>query len=262
MKQLYNIFSNWDKSQASMLSQHGIKVDLGYYSFWIEDEDLYGKLKPFFDKWGVMETVVSKFTKEEESNAKRLILLSPWANGYPMPDGDAGYKKTTYNDSKYCSTCGIGLIQKEPFRLRKAPNWSGHKKVFSLNWVYDELFAKKDFYESLLKPLGIGSEKVLLHKKDTVIEDTVQLIIPKTEAALRLEAYPFQICKECNRKRFNLINDGFFPSFEEDVGDLQLFKSSEWFGTGANARKYIFVSQQLRREFLKNKISATYIPCQ
>jgi hypothetical protein len=262
MKNLHSIFSDWDKKQVAILEQHGINIELGYYSFWIEENELYWKLKPYFDKWGVKETVVSKFTEEEENNAKQLILLSPWANGYPMPDGDNGYQHTTYDNTEYCNTCGIGLKQKEPFRLKKAPNWSGHKRMFSLNWVFDELFVRKDFYEALFKPFGIKSEKVLLYKKETVIEDTVQLIIPETDASLNLEGYPFQVCKDCNRKRYDLINKGFFPSFKEDVGDMQIFKSKEWFGTGASARKYIFVSQALRQQFIKLKISANYIPCE
>jgi hypothetical protein len=93
-----------------------------------------------------------------------------------------------------------------------------------------------------------------------VIEDTVQLIIPETEVPLNLEGYPFEIC-DCNRKRYDLINKGFFPSFIEDVGDMKIFKSKEWFGTGASA-KYIFIEQSLRKEFLKSKIKANYIPCE
>ena len=218
-------------------------------------------VKPYLDKWRVSDTVVSVFSDEELNNTHRLVINGIWANGYPMPDGDNGYKKTTYDDSEYCKACGIYLKQKEPFRLKKAPNWSGNKKMFSLNWVFDELFVRKDFYESLFRGIGVKSERVSLYKKETVIEDTVQLVIPETEIALNLEGYSFEVCKDCGRKRYDLINKDFFPSFKEDVGDIQIFKSKEWFGTGANARKYIFVSQALRKELLKLKINANYIPC-
>jgi hypothetical protein len=43
---------------------------------------------------------------------------------------------------------------------------------------------------------------------------------------------------------------------------MQIFKSNEWFGTGASARKYIFVSQALRQHFIKFKINANYVPCE
>lgn len=262
MKNIHIIYSNFNSKQVKILEQHGIFVQAKYDRFDIEENETYWKLKPYLDTWEIHETVRTKFTEEEENNAKRLVLLSPWANGYPMPDGDNGYQHTTYDNTEYCNTCGMGLKQKEPFRLKKAPNWSGHKRMFSLNWVFDELFVRKDFYESLFKPIGIKIEKVLLYKKETMIEDTVQLVIPETDIDLSLEDYSFEICKDCNRKRYDLINKGFFPSFKEDVGDMQIFKSKEWFGTGANARKYIFISQTLRKELLKAKISANYIPCE
>jgi len=261
MKNLHKIFSDWKKVQVVKLAQYGIKVELGYDSFWMEENETYEQLKPYFDIWGIKETVVSKFSKEEEDNAKKLILLSPWANGYPMNDYDNGYKKTTYDDTKYCNTCGIGLSQKEPFRLKKAPIWSDNKRMFSLNWVFDELFVSKDFYESKFKSIGINCEKVLLYKKETAIEDTVQLIIPVTEIALDLEGYSFEVCNDCDRKRYDLINKGFFPPFKDDIEGLQIFKSKEWFGTGASARKYIFVSAELRQQLLKSKVNASYIPC-
>jgi hypothetical protein len=262
MKNLHIIYSNFDKNQVQILAQHGIRVEAKYDRFDIEENEIYFALKPYLDKWKIDETVISKFTEEEENNARRLVYKGVWANGYPMNDSDFGYRKTTYNDDNFCNTCGIGLVQKEPFRLKKAPNWGGSKKMFSLNWVYDELFVKKEVYESLFKSKGTECEKVLLYKKETIIEDTVQLILPVTEVSLNVEGYPNEVCKDCNRLRYDLINKGFFPSFKEDIDGLQIFKSKEWFGTGANARKYIFVLQELRKELLKIKVNPNYIPCQ
>lgn len=262
MKNIHIVYCDWDKSKIKILSGFGIIVEPGFNRFIIEENEIYWQLKTHLDKWDISETVISKFSDEEKENAKKLVFLVGWDNGYPMNDSDNGYQRTTYDNTEYCNTCGMGLKQKEPFRLKKAPNWSGHKRMFSLNWVYDELFARKDFYETLFKPLGIKSEKVLLYKKETVIEDTIQIIIPETEKLLNLEGYSFEICKDCRRKRYDLIRKGFFPSFKENVEGRQIFKSKEWFGTGASARKYIFVSQALRQQFIKLKISANYIPCE
>ncbi|MGZ5501731.1 MAG: hypothetical protein ACXWEW_11335, partial [Nitrososphaeraceae archaeon] len=99
MKNYHNIFSNWDGKQVAILKQHGVDIELGYASFWIEENEAYWKLKPYLDIWNINETIVTKFTVEEEDNAKQLVLLSPWANGYPMPDSNNGYKKTTYADA-------------------------------------------------------------------------------------------------------------------------------------------------------------------
>lgn len=258
----HKISHKWENYHLSILGRFGIKVELGHDSFWIEENEEYFALKEYFDKWNVHETIISKFSIEEENASEYLIMLPPSSNGYPMPDDDFGYFKTTYNDTDHCRTCGMGLVQKEPFRIRKEPNWSGNKKIFSLNWVYDELFVRDVFYNETFKGKGMAKEKVLLYKKETVIESTVQLIIPSIDVSLNLEDYPFEVCKVCNRKRYDLINKGFFPSFKQELKGLHIFKSKEWFGTGANARKYIFVSQELRKELRKIKVNPIYIPCE
>lgn len=262
MKNIHTIYHNWDKSKIKIIEKFGVTAELGFNPIVIEEGDIYNGLRSYFDNWHVKDYVISKFTEEEENDAKRLVYAGVWANGYPMNDYDRSYLKTTYDDSNFCNICGMGLIQKEPFRMKKAPNWGGSKKMFSLNWVYDELFVKKEVYEIVFKSKGIKCEKVLLYKKETVIEDTVQLILPVTDVPLNLEGYSYEVCKDCNRLRYDLINKGFFPSFKADVGNAPIFKSKEWFGTGANARKYIFVSQELRKELLKIKVSPNYVPCQ
>jgi hypothetical protein len=262
MKNLHVIYSDFDKSQVKILEKYGIKVETGYDRFDIEENETYIAIKPYLDKWKIFDTVISKFTREEEDGADLLVFLGNWANGYPMPDGDAGYKKTTYNNAAYCEKCGFGLQQKEPFRLKKAPNWGSNKKMFSLNWVYDELFLKKDFYEEVFQPLGFSCREVLLYKKESIIADTVQLIIPVIDVPLKLDGYPFEICKVCSQKRWNLVSQGFFPPFDGNVNGQHLFKSKEWFGTGANTRKYIFMSAELRQKLNKTKIRASYYPCQ
>jgi hypothetical protein len=260
MKNLHVIYCDWSEQQKKILSNYGIKVETKYDRFDIEENDTYWLLKPYLDEWKVQDFVVSIFSDDDFSKAKILVYSGVRANGYPMPDDDNGYMQTTYDDTNYCPVCGIGLIQKEPFRLKAIPKW-GSKKIFSLNWIYDELFVKKDFFESILIKYGVESVPVLLYKKETLIENTVQIKIPTTEDGLNLQGYEFEICHSCHRKRYNLINTGFFPAFEFDADERHIFKSKEWFGTGANARKYIFLSGVLRKELIKFKIKMNYIPC-
>jgi hypothetical protein len=260
MKNVHKIFGDWNDIQIIILEKYGIKVEEGYDSFVLEENEIFWELKPYLDKWQVSDTITSTFSDEDLNTAQRLVISGVWANGYPMPDNNAGYLTTTYDEKDYCKECGIGLVQKEPFRLKKESNW-GNKKMFSLNWVFDELFVRKDFYQDILSKYGIESMPVLLYKKETIIEDTLQLKIQMTEASLKLDGYNYEICKTCGRKRYDLINAGFFPPFVDDVSGLHIFKSREYFGTGANARKYIFLSDKLRREFVKHKVKANYIPC-
>lgn len=261
MKNIHHIFSDWNDVQILILENYGIKVAAGYDSFTLEEDQVFWELKPYLDKWQVKDSVITQFSEQELNTAKRLVLSDTWANGYPMPDGNGGYLKTTYEDKDFCKQCGIGLMQKEPFRIKKEPNW-GSKKLFSLNWVFDEFFVRRDFYEGVFKKYGIEAAPVLLYKKETVLEGTVQVIIPTTERALNLEGYNYETCKSCNRRRYDLVRQGFFPAFETEVNNLHLFKSKEYFGTGANARKYVFISSELRNELVKNKVKANYIPCE
>ncbi|OJW01550.1 MAG: hypothetical protein BGO52_13765 [Sphingobacteriales bacterium 44-61] len=261
MKNIHKIFSDWNITQIIILEKFGVKVEEGYDSFILEEGEVYNSLKPYLDKWHVRNDTISQFSDQDLNNADRLVLRDVWANSYPMPDGDGGYKKLTYEDTDYCTECGVGLLQKEPFRLKKEPNW-GNKKIFSLNWIYDELFVERSFYETLLKGYEIEAKPVLLYKKDTIIDSVLQLVIPITSASLQLDSYAFEVCKSCGRKRYALINHGFFPPFEEHSDESRhLFKSNEYFGTGANARRYIFISSELRKQLEKFKVKANYIPC-
>jgi hypothetical protein len=133
--------------------------------------------------------------------------------------------------------------------------------MFSVNWVFDELFVREDLYEAVFKRIGIAGEKVLLYKKETQIEETIQLVIPDTDTSLCLDGYSFEICNECGRKRYDLIREGLFPAFRSEPKEKNIFKSKEWFGTGASARKYIFISQEIRELLTKSKGDINYLPC-
>lgn len=261
MKNIHRVFSDWNTTQVAILEKFGVKVEKGYDSFILEENEVYNNLRPYLDKWNVRNDTISQFSNQDLNNANRLILRDVWANGYPMPEDDGGYRKLTYDDTDYCTECGIGLFQNEPFRLKKKPNW-GNKKMFSLNWIYDELFVEKNFCNTLLKSYGVETRPVLLYKKDTIIDNVLQLVIPITSASLQLDNYAFEVCKSCGRDRYALVSHGFFPPFEKQLDkSLHLFKSKEYFGSGANARHYIFVSSELRKQLENFKVKVNYIPC-
>lgn len=176
-----------------------------------------------------------------------------------MPDGDFGFMKTTYDDSARCKSCRQGLVQKEPFRLKKAPTW-GSNNMFMLNWVFDEIFVRKAFYETVLAKYNLDTWPVLLFTKDTVIADTVQLKLKESPSDLVLDNYPFEICKTCGRKRYDLVTSGLFPPFDESPS-LHFFKSRENFGSGASTRKYLFLSSEIRKELESNRVKFSHIPC-
>ena len=146
MKFIHRIVFKPDKTQRRVLQELGISVppynDLFVFEFDEKDEKLIS-LKPYIDKWQLVDNIRTEFTKKELDSASFLIWFPLWLNGYPMPDEDFGYIGTTYQKQGYCKVCGSGLLQQSPFRLRKSPKW-GSKKIFGLNWVFDEVFVRKD----------------------------------------------------------------------------------------------------------------------
>lgn len=259
MKVIYRIYSDWDLARVGFLASHGIKVAPGFGSFEIEETG-YLKLKDQLDKWNVDISYGTLYEEDEISNSSYLLYAGSWANGYPQPESNFGYIGTTYDDKHYCRTCGTGAVQQSAFRLKKRPNW-GSKKVFNLNWVFDELFVRKDLYEEVFKKYNLENRPVLLFKKESVIEDTVQLSIPKITVRLNLDTQPFEVCQTCNRKKYNPQIKGFFPSFKEELNsDWAMFKSEEYFGSGASAHNKIFITQALRQDLLKHGVKIQFVP--
>jgi hypothetical protein len=261
MKIVHKVFNDWTLEQIKILFSLGIHVDKGYDSFDIEEGKIFDIIKTYFDEWGITRTAYGTIYEDSELDNATLLTYTPtWDNGWPQPQEKFGYKKITYFEDSYCKTCGIGKIQQSPFRLKKAPSWGGVKSIFSLYWVLDEVFVRKDIYHTIFEKYGLKTMPVLLYKKESVVEDTLQLIIPKTDAALDMKDFPFEICKTCGRKKYSPKTRGYFPSFKEPVKDMQIFKCQEYFGGGTNAFNRIFVTQEVRQELIKYKAKSAFMP--
>lgn len=70
------------------------------------------------------------------------------------------------------------------------------------------------------------------------------------------------LCKECGigAEQVDPFQDSFIPPFTEGSPGMHLFKSKDYFGSGASARKYVFISAELRKELIGQKVNAEYIP--
>lgn len=261
MKNIHVIYGDVNLKRFLILQYHGISIERGFSSFDIEENETYFKLKPYLDNWGFSDHALSKFDDTELDNAKYLNCFPNWQTLYPESSGDSGYKNLTYDTSNYCKKSGTGLVQNSPFRVKKEPKW-GKYKAFILHWVFDEIFVHIDTYKKVFEPIGIKSVPLLLFKKDTIIESTVQLVLPESNVELDLKKYPKMVCSDCNYEKYELINYDFFPHFKEEVNsNLQIFKSKEYFsGGGWDARKMIFVTQEMRQILMKEKISFSYYP--
>lgn len=257
----YLVYNEWTAGQVKILSSFGVKVEQGYKRIDIEAGERYNKLKPYFLKWGVEETYGTTYDKKDIQESSLLVYVATWMNGYPQPEDTQKYLRITYNLDDYCGTCGIGAVQKKSFRLKKEPKW-GEKKLFDLEWVDDEIFARKDIYESIFKPLGIESYPVVLHKDESVIENTVQLKIPFiAKNPLKLDDHPFTICEICKRKKYSPKVKGYFSNFEKKIPpELQIFKCKEFLGAEFSAHNKIFITAELLNKLNSLKVKPNVWP--
>jgi len=261
MKIEYIIYNDWSEEQKIKLSSYGINVEVGYNRIELVESPENATVLRLLDDWGIQKFVGTTYDKKDFQNCSLLVYVGVWENGYPMPDNNREYINLTYNTDEYCEICGIGKKQKAPFRVKSEPRW-GNKSMFELNWIYDEIFVRKDIYESLFKNAGLNCREVLLYKKEKVLENTVQLEIPKITIPLDIGNQPYKICEKCNRKKYSPQIRGFFPSFEQAITDLQMFKCSEYFGSGCEAHNKIFITRKLWEEIRLLKVKPNVWPVQ
>src|SRR5437016_3979100 len=102
MKIYYRICNNWDKNQIQILRKFNINIEIGYNYFDIEEGDFFFRLKPYLDRWKVNESYGTIFDESDINRAKLLVFGAAWANGYPQPENNFGYKDITYKKQNYC----------------------------------------------------------------------------------------------------------------------------------------------------------------
>ena len=260
MKITYSAYSDWDEAQRKILNAHGIQTSEGYSRIDVDLTEENQEVINLLDLWRVKKYVGSTYEKRDYDSSQLFVYVGIWENGYPMPDDDMGYLNLTYDIDNYCPECGIGKIQKAPFRIKNKPNW-GKKSMFELGWVYDEIFVRIELYESLFAGMRINYRPVLLHKTGEIIKDVVQLMLPSADSNLLLSAeHTFEVCKFCKRKKWSRQIAGFFPGFDQLKNNPEIFKCQEYFGSGGEAHNPIVITKSLRDKLKEIKINPRLIP--
>jgi hypothetical protein len=259
MQIIYRIYNEWTPAQLEVLRHFNYFPKLVYDSIDIPENEDNLTLLRFIDDWRLEKFVGTKYNTKDIEESKSLMFVGCWTNGYPRPESISGYLNATYNLDLFCENCGIGAVQDAPFRLARPPKWN-NRLLFELGWVFDEIFARKTFYEEFLKnEFALDSRPVVLHKNRSEIDDTVQLVIPKSQIALTMTDTPFTICEKCHRKRYTPQVKGFLPSFESE-NPYPLVKSMEYFGSGGGANNRIFMSKYFYKKLKEKKIRITAWP--
>jgi hypothetical protein len=259
MKIIHNVSLSVDDLRQKDFAKVGVALQQGFDSFRLEESDpRWRPIALLVEKYQLTDIVWTEFSANELDNATNLVLAPSWHYGYPMPDDDRGYLPITYDLSDYCEACGIGKRQVAPFRLKKTPKW-GTKSILQLNWVFDEYFVKPDLYSSVFEPFGIQSRPVLHHRTDQELDSVVQLNIQEG-VDLDIDGLPFTLCECCNRKKFLPITKGVFPAPLTPKGPL--YKSNQYFGSGASAFRLILSSSLVFRTMRDRRVKGVdFKPC-
>ena len=241
MKIIHNVGLNVSEIAQKEFKLLGFDLSMGITSFKIEESDKrWPQVQHLSVKYNAIDTCITKFTEKEQDAANYLYMVANWHYGYPEPSDDFGYLEQTYDVTKGCLTCDIGLIQKAPFRFAKEPKW-GRRNILQLNWIFDEFFVQPELWEKVFKPIGIQCRDVLHAKKDKKLDTVVQLIIPEDDVHVDVNGYPSKTCEVCGRVKTLPISRGYFPPLL-NTPSAPIFKVRNCFGSGGSAYRQVIVS--------------------
>lgn len=222
-----------------------------------EDDPRWEKVVFLTNKFQIFGYASTQFSDDELASARSVGLVATGHHGYPEPSENNGYLTATFDLSNYCKTCGIGLKQVAPFRLKNRPRLG--KSVLQLNWLFDEFFVTPEVWESVFEKHGVRCRPVVLDKTGAVIETVVQLEVQQFPE-VNLDGRDFEVCLDCGRKKYKPSFRGFFP--QPSANDAPIFKSSQYFGNGRLAFKSVMVANALYRGMREAKLRRiNFYPC-
>ena len=240
-----------------------VVVDDGLFVAKVYEHDArFAQANAAATRYGGIVTVYTTFSTQELSNAPFVRLSDPgWHNGFPQPEDT--YESATYDLTNACNRCGIGRVQKAPFRVKRTPSW-GARSVFQLHWIVGEFFVPREVWEHLFKPYGIGMWPVLLNRDGSVIPDVVQLKIDSVASVdmddSRLNDVQRAECSQCGQTIYNgFFYRGYAPR-PSTTPSNRLFKSAEYVGYGHSAGNLIYIDRTLYEAAQKLK-GVTFQAC-
>jgi hypothetical protein len=204
---------------------------------------------PHVQKWIARrphtDMVSPRFSEAEVASARWVELVATWHHGYPQPEADFGYLNQSYDLSAYCVACGIGAVQKAPFRMRGEPRW-GRRGMLQLNWVFDQFFVTPLVWTTVFRPFGIARQPVL-KRGGGELQTVVQLDVVE-EVSIRAENLESERCSACGRGKYLPIKRGPLPELITQPSG-HMAKTREYFGSGASAYHGVVMSQELGSAF-------------
>ncbi|MEZ5308157.1 MAG: hypothetical protein R2684_13505 [Pyrinomonadaceae bacterium] len=249
MKKILGLGNRWSEEQKSFLAKYGLQVAAGETS-WVQfKESVHSSLKKETDTWDVMRGVRLSFTASELKSANFLAMTGLYSNGYPMPDDDFGYVREVYGDN--CPSCGIPGKQIGPFSIRRPKT---KRKAFTLEWVHDEIFVRREVYESQIRQLGVASREVLLYPSRGICEEFVQLDLSANLVDINTTGLKFEECPTCNERKYSPKLEDFLQPITQEPA-FEIGRSVQYFGSGHGSFRLNIFSQKAKQVFVENRLA-------
>ena len=186
--------------------------------------------------------VRTEFSKTDIAAARWLGLQS-WQQGYPQPEADFGYLRTTYEPEDWCAACRVGKRQRAPFVMTGELRW-GQRGILQLNWVFDEFFVTPEVWAAVFEPHGIDARPVL-NRRGSELKTVLQLVVD-ARVSLSTSDLAAEQCSTCGRVKDLPHVRGPLPALlSEPSGHMA--RTNQYFGSGGNSFNVVLVSQALTR---------------
>lgn len=230
-----------------------------------EDDPHWPTIQALLEADGDHAIATTIFTKQELKEAEWLRVRSKWHNGYPQPESAFSYREITYDPTHYCWECGAGLVQKDSFRLTKAPKW-GTRHFFSLNWVFDELFVD-DTARNILESSGLTGFRFLPAKNKRGTEELpgVHQLFAEAETKPGVVTGGRDIddvytCAACGRVKYHPTGIGMHQFRREAFDGMpDICRTHEDWGWAKGAERLILISQRMYRLIVDNHLDRSLV---
>lgn len=222
-----------------------------------ESDSRWQQIASRIGKLHILDLVETKFSAGELEAAGALRFLSTSFSGFPEPSENSGYLKQTFDLSGYCDVCGIGLRQIAPYRMSGEPKW-GKRQTTQLHWVFDDIFMRRETWQSVFEPCKIPCTPVL-DRRGNPLDSVVQLRIDELSELDLGPEFAATECRQCGRRKYKPQDRGYWA--KPCSIDTPVFKSRQYFGDGGEAFRDMFVSHDLYSVMARERLNCRYWAC-
>lgn len=266
MKIKYRFAFGWSSSREARLKSLGLEVkpvlpgQEGSVAISHVDEGAPGwdDACQLVRSWNGSIFTSTEFSAKEIAAADFCVMRGVNTHGYPQPETNFDYMKETYSSDEHCRSCGTGLFQVAPFRIKRSVKM-GRSSFMQLHWVVGEFFMSTAAWRAHLMPLGVPGLGVR-DTKGQSIEEIVQLVTTK-RAEFNMDGIAGVACPVCGRERYMAHDRGYFPC-SDAFPDLPAFRSEQYFGAGGVAFNEVVVRADVVRKIQSEKMRGVSLwPC-